>query len=82
MKKKAIIPFWALLLSQLLFSQVQLTSSTNALRHGDILCKIKVPYVEQGEKGSDVVWHLPAILDSGKEHLQLGTRPITSGIWS
>lgn len=53
MKKKAIIPFLALLLSQLLFSQVQLTSSTNALRHGDILCKIKVPYVDQGEKGNE-----------------------------
>ena len=65
-----------------LFSQVPLTTSTNTLRHGDILCKIEVPYVDQGEKGSDAVWHLPAILDSGKEHLQLGTRPITSGIWS
>ena len=72
----------AVFISSPLFSQVPLTTSTNTLRHGDILCKIKVPYVEQGEKGSDVVWHLPAILDSGKEHLQLGTRPITSGIWS
>ena len=65
-----------------LFSQVPLTTSTNTLRHGDILCKIKVPYVEQGEKGSDVVWHLPAIPADGKELLQHVTRPITSGTWS
>ena len=52
------------------FSQVPLTTSTNTLRHGDILCKIEVPYVEQGEKGSDAVWHLPAIPADGKEHLQ------------
>ena len=38
-----------------LFSQVPLTTSTNTPRHGDILCKIEVPYVDQGEKGSDVV---------------------------
>ena len=53
-----------------LFSQVPLTTTNNTLRHGDILCKIEVPYVEQGEKGSDVIWHLPAIPDRGKEHLQ------------
>ena len=44
-----------------LFSQIPLTTSTNTLRHGDILCKIEVPYVEQGKKGSDAVWHLPEI---------------------
>ncbi len=32
-----------------LFSQVPLTTSNNTLRHGDILCKIEVPYVEQGD---------------------------------
>ncbi len=65
-----------------LFSQVPLTTSTNTLRHGDILCKIEVPYVDQGEKGSDAVWHLPAIPADGKELLQHVTRPITSGTWS
>ena len=65
-----------------LFSQIPLTASTNTLRHGYILSKIEVPFVEQDEKGSDVVWHLPAIPADGKEHLQLGTRPITSGILS
>lgn len=38
-----------------LFSQVPLTTSNNTLRHGDILCKIEVPYVEQGDRGSDAV---------------------------
>lgn len=32
-----------------LFSQVPLTTSNNTLRHGDLLCKIEVPYVEQGD---------------------------------
>ena len=63
-------------------SQVPLTTSTNTLRHGDILYKIEVPYVDQGEKGSDAVWHLPAIPADGKELLQHVTRPITSGTWS
>ena len=65
-----------------LFSQVPLTTTNNTLRHGDILCKIEVPYVEQGEKGNDAVWHLPAIPADGKELLQHVTRPITSGTWS
>ena len=53
-----------------LFSQVPLTTSTNTLRHGDILCKIEVPYVEQGEKGNDAVWRFPSIPADGTEHLQ------------
>lgn len=60
----------AVLTSVPLFSQVPLTTSTNTLRHGDILCKIEVPYVDQGEKGNDAVWHLPVIPADGKEHLQ------------
>jgi len=59
-----------------LFSQVPLTTATNTLRHGDILCKIEVPFVEQGEKVSDAVWCLPAIPADGKEHLPHGTRPV------
>lgn len=39
----------ALFPSFFLFSQVPLTTSNNALRHGDILCKIAVPYVEPGD---------------------------------
>ena len=60
----------AILTSVPLFSQVPQTTTNNTLRHGDLLCKIEVPYVEQGEKGNDAVWHLPAIPADGKEHLQ------------
>ena len=45
----------AILTSIPLFSQVPLTTTNNTLRHGDLLCKIEVPYVEQGEKGNDAV---------------------------
>lgn len=41
--------FLTLLPSSYLFSQVPLTTLNNTLRHGDILCKIEVPYVEQGD---------------------------------
>ena len=51
-----------------LFSQVPTT--TNTLRHGDILGKIEVPYVKQGERGSESIWRLPEIPDDGKEYLQ------------
>ena len=51
-------------------SQIPLTTSTNTLRHGDILCKIEVPYVEQGERGNESIWHLPEIPDGSKEWLQ------------
>jgi len=62
--------YMALFPSFFLFSQVPLTTSNNTLRHGDILCKIEVPYVVQGDRGSDAVWHLPEIPENGKEHLQ------------
>ena len=52
-----------------LFSQVP--TSTNSLRHGDILCKIEVPYVEQGERDSESIWNLPEIRDDGMEYLQV-----------
>ncbi len=70
MKKKAIIPFLALLLSQLLFSQVQLTSSTNALRHGDFLCRVEVPYANEGQRGEGSVWMLPEIPDDSHDYFQ------------
>ena len=36
-----------------LSAQVPLTTTTNTLRHGDILCKVEVHYVEAGERGED-----------------------------
>lgn len=68
--KSLTVIFLAFLSSCYLFSQVPLTTSNNTLRHGDILCKIEVPYVEHGDRGCDAVWHLPEIPEKGKEHLQ------------
>ena len=52
------------------FSQVPLTTSTNTLRHGDILCKIEVPYVDPGERGNESIWNLPEIPYDSLEWLQ------------
>lgn len=53
MKKTTLVI--SVLISFPLFSQVPLTTTNNTLRHGDLLFKIEVPYVEQGEKGNDAV---------------------------
>ena len=51
-------------------AQVPLTTTTNTLRHGDILCKVEVPYVEAGERGEEVVWQLGEATDDSRDHLQ------------
>lgn len=53
-----------------LFSQIPLTTSTNTLRHGDILCKAEAQYVNPGERGSESVWNLPEIVDGSNEWMQ------------
>lgn len=53
-----------------IFSQVPITVETNTMRHGDILCKVEVGYVSEGERGEDAVWCLPEIGDDGREWLQ------------
>lgn len=63
--------FLALFPSFSLFSQIPLTTSNNFLRHGDIICKIEVSYVSEGERGCDAVWHLSEIPDDGKECFQV-----------
>ena len=70
MKTKSIISLLVLLLSQPLYSQVQLTSSTNALRHGDFLCRVEVPYVSEGQRGEESVWILPEIPDDSPDYFQ------------
>ena len=67
---KYLITVLALLLSQPLFSQVQLTSSTNALRHGDFLCRVEVPYANEGQRGEGSVWMLPEIPDDSHDYFQ------------
>ena len=51
-------------------AQIFLTTSTNALRHGDILCRVEIPYESEGERGEASVWTLPAIPDDSPDHLQ------------
>ena len=51
-------------------AQSFLTTSTNALRHGDILCRVEIPYESEGERGEASVWTLPAIPDDSPDHLQ------------
>ena len=51
-------------------AQVSLTSVTNSLRHGDILCRVELPYADAGERREDAIWTLPAIPDDASDHLQ------------
>jgi hypothetical protein len=51
-------------------AQSFLTTSTNALRHGDILCRVEIPYESEGERGEASVWTLPAIPDDSPDYLQ------------
>jgi len=60
----------ALVLPAFAEAQDLLTCSTNALRHGDILCRIEIPYQGEGERGEASVWTLPAIPDDSPDHLQ------------
>ena len=54
-----------------LFSQTILTTTTNTLRHGDILCKEEVPYVDAGDRGDDAVWQLGETTKDCRDYLQL-----------
>ena len=46
------------------------TTSTNALRHGDILCRVEIPYESEGERGEASVLTIPDIPDDSPDHLQ------------
>lgn len=51
-------------------AQVPLTLPTNALRHGDALCKIQMPYVAPGNVGEGEVWHLGTVSDDYPDFMQ------------
>ncbi len=70
MKKMSILTIMALLSSHPLFAQAFLSTSTNSLRHGDILCRVEIPYESEGERGEASVWTLPAIPDDSPDYLQ------------
>ena len=75
MKKTLILKKIAIYLSisystQVILAQVSLSSVTNSLRHGDILCRVELPYADAGERGEDAVWTMPVIPEDASDHLQ------------
>lgn len=52
------------------FAQVPLAIHTNALRHGDVLCKIQTLYVSPGERGENKVWQLGTVNDVCPDFMQ------------
>ena len=59
-----------LALSAPAMAQVSITTTTNSFRHGDILCRVEIPYESEGERGETSVWTLPAIPDDSPDYLQ------------
>ena len=51
-------------------AQISITTTTNSLRHGDILCRVEIPYESEGERGEASVWTLPTIPDDSSDHLK------------
>ena len=70
MRFKPLLPFLLALPATTISAQTALTSSTASPRHGDILCRIEIPYQGEGERGEASVWTLPAIPDDSPDHLQ------------
>ncbi len=70
MSNKHLLLTTALVLPAFAEAQDLLTCSTSAPRHGDILCRIEIPYQGEGERGEASVWTLPAIPDDSSDHLQ------------
>lgn len=52
------------------FALIPLTLPSNALRHGDVLCKIQMPYVAPGDAGEGEVWHLGTVSDDYPDFMQ------------
>ena len=70
MSNKPFLLTTVLALATPAMAQGFLTTSTNALRHGDILCRVEIPYESEGERGEASVWTLPAIPDDSPDYLQ------------
>ena len=70
MSFKLLLPLLLALLAAKIAAQTALTSSTASPRHGDILCRVEIPYESEGERGEASVWTLPAIPDDSPDHLQ------------
>ena len=70
MSNKPLLLPTVLALATPAMAQGFLTTSNNALRHGDILCRVEIPYESEGERGEASGWALPAIPDDSSDHLQ------------
>ena len=70
MSFKPLLPFLLTWPATTIAAQTALTSSTASPRHGDILCRIEIPYQGEGERGEATIWTLPAIPDNSPDHLQ------------
>lgn len=51
-------------------AQISLTATTSSPRHGDMLCRVELPHVSEGQRGEASIWTLPAIPDDSSDHLQ------------
>ena len=51
-------------------AQISLTATTSSPRHGDMLCRVELPHVSEGQRGEASVWTLPAIPDESSDHYQ------------
>lgn len=60
----------SLVLVQGVLAQKSLSRTCNALRAGDILYKVKIPYVNAGEAGTDKIWTLGSPSEHHKDFLQ------------
>lgn len=69
-KKSALLLVWALTTTQVLMAQMPVMRSTNALRHGDVLQKTIVEYVNEGDAGENMVWNFCAISQDSRNNLQ------------
>ena len=70
LNQKAVACILLLLPIHYLFSQ-EVQPASAIQRHGDIVYKIEIPYVEPVAKGVESIWHFPEIRDNGLEYLQL-----------
>ena len=50
--------FLLLLLPQMISAQIPITAMHNAMRNGDNLCRLEIPYVWPGESGRERTWQL------------------------
>lgn len=69
MRCSALI-FIIIILGQKLSAQIPISHINNALRSGDVLCKIKVNFVDAGDSGENRIWTLGDIKKTNYDFFQ------------